>query len=160
VATAPPVLHATLIACRLNGRWLGGRWLGGRWLGALVRGPSGAGKSDLALRALSQGWRLAADDRVRVWASGGALYGAAPTTLAGLLEVRGVGVVQVEPLPFARILLVADACGDGRPPERMPEPSFEMLLGVRLARMTLDLREPSAPAKLHLALEAAAAGSV
>ena len=59
----------------------------------LIEGPSGSGKSDLALRAIEIGFRLVADDRTLVWASGGALYGRAPAPLGGLIEVRGVGVL-------------------------------------------------------------------
>ena len=60
------IRHAGLIARRM----------GGVWRGVLIEGPSGAGKSDLALRALDQGFRLVADDRVVVWTDAGRLgYG-------------------------------------------------------------------------------------
>ena len=67
---------------------------GGGWRGALLRGPSGAGKSEpgAAARCLPVG-RLVADDRTLVWSSAGRLYGRAPAALAGLVEVRGVGVL-------------------------------------------------------------------
>ena len=136
------MLHATLVARRREGRWRG----------VLVRGPSGAGKSDLALRAVAAGWRLVADDRVRLWTSGGALYGAAPAALAGLVEARGLGVLRESALPFAATTLVVDAC-DG--PERLPDPEHETLLGVSLPRVRLALREPSAVVKLGRALEGA-----
>ncbi len=77
------ILHGGLIARRQNGFWRG----------ALIEGASGSGKSDLALRAIDQGFRLVADDRVVVFPAGGRLYGRAPETLAGLIEVRGVGVI-------------------------------------------------------------------
>ena len=70
------ILHAGLVARRQDGYWRG----------VLIEGASGAGKSDLALRALDHGFRLVADDRVVVWASGGALYGRAPDSLAYLGE--------------------------------------------------------------------------
>ena len=132
------IRHAGLIAARL----------GGFWRGVLIQGPAGAGKSDLALRALQQGFVLAADDRVLLWACAGRLFGRAPDTLQGRLEVRGVGVVTLAALPFAEVALVA-RCG---PAERIPEPSFAEFLGVCVPCLDVDPREPSAPAKLRRAL--------
>ncbi len=140
-----PILHATLIAARRRGRWCG----------VLLQGCSGAGKSDLALRALEAGWRLAADDRVRVWTSGGILYGAAPGTLANLIEVRGVGVRPEPTLPFVRLVLAVEAATRAEPAERAPEPERLDLLGLQLPRLRLALLEPSAPARLERALDAA-----
>lgn len=133
------LLHAGLIA--LHGP--------GGWRGVLVQGPSGAGKSDLALRAIDQGFRLVADDRTLVWASGGVLYGRAPDTLAGRIEVRGLDVVAEPALDLCRIALVVR---DGTP-ERIPEPGFEAYEGLSLPRVTLPLLEASAPARLRRALQ-------
>ena len=91
------ILHAGLVSTYLDGFWRG----------VLIEGASGAGKSDLALRMLDQGFRLVADDRVLIWASGGALYGRAPQTLANLIEVRGLGICPEQALPFSRIVLAA-----------------------------------------------------
>ena len=77
------ILHAGLIARRLNGYWHG----------VLIEGPAGAGKSDLALRALDLGFRLVSDDRTQVFAALGRLFGRAPDSLSGQIEVRGLGVV-------------------------------------------------------------------
>ena len=118
------------------------------WRGVLIEGPAGAGKSDLAIRALDQGFRLVADDRVALWVSAGRLFGRAPETLAGLLEVRGLGVVDVAALPLAEVALVV-RCGT---PERTPDPAFTELLGVSIPLIELDPREASAPAKLSRAL--------
>ena len=133
------ILHAGLVAARL----------GGLWRGALIEGPSGAGKSDLALRALDHGFRLVADDRVVVWASGEVLYGRAPEPLAGLLEVRGVGVHAAPAINFCRIAL-AVRCGQY---ERMPEPAFCDYAGLSIPVVSIDPFEPSAPAKLGRALQ-------
>ncbi len=100
------IVHGGLVAKRL----------GGLWRAVLIEGPSGAGKSDLALRALEAGFRLVADDRVILWTSGGRLFGRAPETLFGLMEIRGLGIEPVCARPLAEVVLVA------RPgaPERMP----------------------------------------
>ena len=140
-----PILHATLIATQRESRWCG----------VLLRGGSGTGKSDLALRALAAGWRLAADDRVRVWTSGGRLYGAAAPALANLIEVRGLGVTCEPALPFTRLVLAVEAAAPSSPVERMPEPDRLDLLGIALPRLRLALCEPSALAKLERALDAA-----
>lgn len=132
------IRHAGLIAARA----------GGLWRGVLIEGPAGAGKSDLALRAIGQGFRLVADDRVALWVSGGRLFGRAPDALLGLIEVRGLAVAQLGALPLAEVALVA-RCGI---PERLPDPAFAEILGVCVPLVELDPREASAPAKLSRAL--------
>jgi serine kinase of HPr protein (carbohydrate metabolism regulator) len=132
------IRHAGLIALRL----------GGHWRGVLIEGPSGAGKSDLALRALDQGFRLVADDRVALWASQDRLFGRAPDTLAGLMELRGLGVLGAPALPFSEVALLA-RCGA---PDRLPEHETAEILGVVVPVVTLAALEPSAPAKLSRAL--------
>jgi serine kinase of HPr protein (carbohydrate metabolism regulator) len=133
------IRHGGLIALRLRGVWRG----------VLIEGPSGAGKSDLALRALDQGFSLVADDRVSLWVSESVLYGTAPQTLSGLLEVRGLQVVQVTALPLAEVALIA-RCGV---PERIPEPAFAEIAGVSVPTIEIDPRDASAPAKLRRALD-------
>jgi serine kinase of HPr protein (carbohydrate metabolism regulator) len=135
------IRHAGLIA----------RFEAGRWRGVLIEGRSGAGKSDLALRALALGWTLIADDRTLVWASEGRLYGRAPEALAGLIEVRGLGVAVLPRRAFAAIALIA-RCVESAAMERMPEADRETLLGVSLPVAAIAALEPSAPAKLGRAL--------
>jgi serine kinase of HPr protein (carbohydrate metabolism regulator) len=136
------IRHGGLIAVRSD------RAGGGRWRGVLIEGASGAGKSDLALRALDQGFRLVADDRVLLWVSQGRIFGRAPDALAGLLEVRGLGVIAAPALPLAEVALIA-RCGT---PQRLPEPQCEELLGVAVPRVEVDPRPASAPAGLRRAL--------
>lgn len=61
--------------------------------GVLLTGPSGSGKSDFLLRLLDRGYTLVADDQVEI-ADG---LAQPPPSLAGLLEIRGLGIVR---LPF------------------------------------------------------------
>jgi serine kinase of HPr protein (carbohydrate metabolism regulator) len=137
------IRHAGLVARRV----------GGRWCGALIEGASGAGKSDLALRAASAGFRLVADDRTLVWISGARLYGRAPQTLAGLIEARGLGVVRQSAIGFAEIGLVVACVTDPDEVERLPDPSFERILGAPVPRLALVAREDSALAKLQHAMD-------
>jgi serine kinase of HPr protein (carbohydrate metabolism regulator) len=134
------IRHAGLIAQRLNGRWAG----------VLIEGVSGSGKSDLALRALDHGFRLVADDRVLVWRSDGRLYGRSPKAIHGLIEVRGVGVLQITPLAYSEIVLAVRLGA----PERLPEPATKAILDVSLPCLTVPPFEESAPAKLGRALAA------
>jgi serine kinase of HPr protein (carbohydrate metabolism regulator) len=140
------IVHAGLIAARGPS---------GDWRGLLVEGPSGAGKSDLMLRALSAGFRLVADDRVLLWTSGGRIFGRAPDSLAGLMELRGVGVLRFAALPLAEVALVVRIGA----PERLPDPTSVDILGLRVPMMLLPASEASAPAKLGHALAAFDAGS-
>ncbi|MBU1379121.1 MAG: HPr kinase/phosphatase C-terminal domain-containing protein [Alphaproteobacteria bacterium] len=133
------ILHAGLIARRKAGLWRG----------VMIEGPSGSGKSDLAFRALDQGFRLVADDRVLVWVSEGRLYGRAPDTLRGLIEVRGLDVITVEPLPLCEIGFMARL----ETPERMPEPTTKTILGIEIPLLAVNPFETSAPAKLSRAME-------
>jgi serine kinase of HPr protein (carbohydrate metabolism regulator) len=143
------IVHAGLIARRVNQRWRG----------VLVEGPSGGGKSDLALRALDEGFSLVADDRVLIFASAGRLYGRAPDSLAGLVEARGVGVVRRTRLAFAAVALRAQCVTAPHAVERLPENNWSELLGISLPTLTIWPFEASAPAKLAAALEHLGAGA-
>lgn len=133
------ILHAGLIA----------RPGPGGWRGVLIEGPSGAGKSDLALRCLDHGFRLVADDRVVTWVSGGQLFGRAPDSLAGRLEIRGLGVRPVLSVPLAPVRLWVRLGA----PERMPDLETVTHLGVETPLIMLAGLENSAPVKLSHALD-------
>ncbi len=81
----------------------------------LIRGPAGSGKSQLALaliEAVRSGRlpfaRLLADDRVRLTAAHGRLIASGPKAIRGLIEVRGLGIRQMEYEPRAVVGLVID----------------------------------------------------
>jgi len=147
---AGKLLHATCVAfAPPEGRADAGREA---FLGVLLRGPSGAGKSDLALRLIDRGWRLVADDQTELQRVGDVLYGTAPATIQGRLEVRGLGIVEMPNAARAELCLVADLV-DAAAVERLPEPAFCELLGVRLPCLALDPFAVSAVAKLRLAAQ-------
>ena len=145
-ATDTQLLHGTAIA------------LGDR--AVLLRGPSGAGKSDLALRALAaslgclteQPFDLIGDDQVAVRRAGERLMVNAHPQLAGLIEVRGLGILTVPHVAEAELVLVADLAS-GRDVARLPDPwPVTDVLGVPLPVMRIAPFEASAPLKLALAL--------
>jgi HPr kinase/phosphorylase len=127
-------------------------------VGILLRGPSGAGKSDLALRLIDGGARLIADDRVELVVAGGRLVATAPRALAGLLEVRGIGILPVAALAQAEIGCVVDLVG-AHEVERLPEPMAATLAGVAVPRLALWAFAASAPAQIRLAAQVIAAGA-
>lgn len=138
----PPTIHATAIA--RDGTAI------------LLVGPPGSGKSDLALRLLDRGWQLVADDRVIATPEAGGLMLSAPATLAGLLEVRGVGILPVEAASPAPARLLVDLAAT---PDRLPEAESREIAGVALPLLRLNAFEASAPIKIERALaQALAAG--
>jgi len=122
--------------------------------GVLLRGPSGAGKSDLALRLIDGGAALVADDRVVLARDGDAILAFAPASIAGKLEVRGLGIVKLPAAVSARLRLVVDLVAPDAV-ERLPKAGETVLLGVALPVLNLAPFEASAPAKVRLALRLA-----
>lgn len=114
--------------------------------GVLLIGPAGSGKSDLALRLLGRGFRLVADDRVDI-ADG---LASPPASLAGLLEVRGLGIVRLPYAVSVRLALVVEL---GPAAERLPMPEHHTGLDLPLIR--LDPASASAPDRIILALDCA-----
>jgi serine kinase of HPr protein (carbohydrate metabolism regulator) len=117
----------------------------------LFRGPSGSGKSDLALRLVDRGARLVADDRVDLRVSGATLIAAAPPPIFGRLEVRGIGIVACPAIAETRLAVVVDLVEPAMV-ERMPEEGFATYLDIRLPLLRLAAYEPSAAAKVRLAV--------
>ena len=119
--------------------------------GLLLRGPSGAGKSDLALRLIHDGrGRLVADDQV-VLESGndGRLWASAPATLAGRIEVRGLGIRAIDHQARTPLHGVVDLV-EREAVERMPEDETAEVLDRPLPRYALHAFDASAPARLAL----------
>jgi HPr kinase/phosphorylase len=130
-------IHATTVA--IDGRAI------------VLRGPSGSGKSDLALRLIVDGADLVADDRTELTARDGALIATSPPKIAGVLEVRGVGVLSLPHRDGVPVALLADL-DVNQPPPRLPTPDWETLNGIAVARIGLAPFEASASAKLRMAL--------
>ncbi len=115
----------------------------------LLLGPPGAGKSDLALRLLARGFVLVADDRVMIEAG----LARPPSALAGLLEVRGLGIVRLAHIASVPVALAVELVPPDRPPERMPTP--RAAAGLDVPVVAVDPRAASAPDVVALALACA-----
>ena len=123
--------------------------------GVLLRGPSGSGKSDLALRLIDAGARLVADDQTELRRSGGEIVAAAPPTIAGRIEIRGLGIVRCPAVAGSPLRLVVDLVAPAEV-ERLPEPLSCRYLDCDIPLIRLAPFEASAPAKLRFAVRALA----
>ena len=128
-------LHASCVA------------VGGRAI--LITGPSGAGKSDLALRLIDRGATLVSDDQVILSIAGDQLIAAAPSTIAGKVEVRGIGIVAMAHAGSMPVALLIDLAAER---VRMPFPATRDLCGVSVPVVALAPFEASAAVKVELAL--------
>jgi HPr kinase/phosphorylase len=123
----------------------------------LLRGPPGSGKSDLALRLIDAGAQLVADDQTLLRRERDRVIATAPPAIAGLLEIRGIGVVRVAVAEMAPLLMIADLT-IASAIERMPQAQFETVLGVAIPLVALAPFEASAAARLRFLRRALAAG--
>ena len=130
-------LHASTVA--LDGR------------AVMISGPSGSGKSDLALRLLDRGFVLVSDDQTIVRREGDRLIASAPPTIAGKLEIRGVGIVAMDYLKDVPVALLVELTSDV---QRLPDDSRERpFLGIGLPLISVDALTASAASKVALALD-------
>lgn len=117
----------------------------------VIMGPSGSGKSDLALRLLDRGFTLVSDDQTVVRKDGERLVASAPPNIAGKLEIRGIGIVQMETVSDVPVALLVELTSEI---QRLPDENRERpLLGVKLPLISIDAMTASAPSKVALALD-------
>lgn len=96
----------------------------------LIRGASGSGKSNLALRMLAFGAELVADDRVVLTLRGRYVHASCPSSLRGLIEARGMGLMHATPAPPTRLSCVVDL--DHESDSRLPVRQTVTVLGCDL----------------------------
>lgn len=117
----------------------------------MISGPSGSGKSDLALRLLDRGFALVSDDQTLVRRQGDRLIASAPSNIAGKLEIRGIGIVEMDHVDDIPVALLVELSSDI---QRLPDDDRERpILGVPLPLISIDALAASAPSKVALALE-------
>lgn len=136
-------VHATSVA--LDGR------------AVLIFGPSGSGKSDLALRLIDRGFVLVSDDQTMVRKAGERLLASAPATIAGKLEIRGLGIVEMPTDCDVPVMMIVELASEL---QRMPDDSpARSILGVSIPMIGVDAKTASAPIKVALALDRLGGGA-
>jgi HPr kinase/phosphorylase len=148
------LVHATAVALADAAVPFGGHTDGA----VLLFGESGAGKSDVALRLIAAGAKLVSDDQTALFVESGRVFAEAPANLRGKLEVRGLGILEVDCIARSPVIL-AVKLENGARIARLPDAGFYALPaglegGVNPPLLTLNASEASTPAKIA----AAAAG--
>ena len=117
----------------------------------LIAGPSGSGKSDLALPLLDRGFTLVSDDQTIVRREGDRLVASAPPTIKGKLEIRGIGIVEMDTVDDIPVALFVELTSEIM---RLPDDRRERpVLGVNLPLVSVDALTASAASKVALALD-------
>lgn len=132
-------VHATTVA--INGD------------GVLIRGPAGSGKSDLALRLIDAGAGLIADDYTKLEINDGQVFVSPPETISGMMEVRGIGVMHIGTSGQAPLMMIVNLVRHELI-ERLPEHLNTEIMGTPVPLIEVDPFEPSAAAKVRMALKA------
>lgn len=133
------IIHATLV--KLDGK------------GILLIGKSGSGKSDLALRLIeNKKASLVADDIVDIVLQNGKLFGSVPQNLAGLLEVRNIGIIKYPYIESSSVDMLVNLTESSEEIERMPSNTKDVILGLEINKIDLYAKESSAADKVVAAL--------
>tara|TARA_B100001971_G_C17727271_1_gene304151 strand:+ start:13 stop:432 length:420 start_codon:yes stop_codon:yes gene_type:complete len=119
----------------------------------LIRGASGSGKSNLALKLIDNGAILISDDQTIIENSEGSIWAKTAPNIAGLLEVRGIGIVEVDHAPQGILVLIIDL--QSPVAERIPDPAFELIADTKIRRAVIDPNDPMALKKINIALKLA-----
>jgi len=98
--------------------------------GVLITGAAGRGKSTLALQLMAFGAQLVADDQVLLSCENDTLTARCPDILSGVIEARGVGVLNADPVASAPVRLVVDL--NVAEPDRIPPRREVTLLGCNI----------------------------
>jgi hypothetical protein len=127
--------------------------------GVLILGDSGGGKSLLSLLLIAAGAKLVADDRVELFVRNRKLVARAPANIAGFIEARGVGIVEIPYVADAAIALVvklSDTMPSRLPRHGVYEPPEPLLLARDKwpPMLRLAAADQAAPAKVALAAAA------
>lgn len=143
LVVVPQKLHASCVS------------IGSR--GVLLIGKSGSGKSDVALRLISRGAMLVADDQTLLRVEGKYLIASVDTSIRGLLEIRGVGLVQYPVANNIPVNLVVKL-SPREEMEHIPAPASFEYMGVTIPQITLHGFDAVTPDKIFAALYALGSG--
>jgi serine kinase of HPr protein (carbohydrate metabolism regulator) len=117
----------------------------------LLTGLSGAGKSDLALRLIDRGFTLVSDDQTLVKRQGTHLVASCPPTIAGKIEIRGIGILDVDYVTQVPVALLVELTSEV---QRLPDDNRERpIVGVPIPLISVDAQTASAAAKVVIALD-------
>ena len=117
----------------------------------LFRGPSGCGKSDLALRCINRGATLISDDQTMLWKENKKIFASPPATIAGKLEVRGLGILEFPYIERAQVALVLDLVNEDAM-ERLPDINFVDYFNLKVPNFRLHAFQCSAVEKVSIAM--------
>ena len=120
-------------------------------LGVFIQGASGSGKSDLALRLIDDDADLISDDQVVIKVVGHKLQLLPPDNIAGLIEVRGFGVVKLKSVREIPLCLVIKV-DPNKQLKRMPRMKNELIKRIPVPVIHINPFESSAIAKIKIAL--------
>jgi len=120
--------------------------------GVLIRGESGMGKSEIALELIKRGHQLVADDRVDCYRIHNKIVGKAPDMLRGMLEIRGIGIINVQRMfgiasviPKAEVSLEISLVKwqDNADYDRVgiEEKKYDSIIGVDIPKIVIPVRE-------------------
>ena len=98
--------------------------------GVLIKGASGSGKSALSLQLMALGASLVSDDRTLIETRGDRLWASCPATLRGMIEARGVGILQTPAIERAALTTIIDM--DVIETQRLPETRETQIAGISL----------------------------
>ena len=121
----------------------------------MILGASGSGKSSLALQLLALGCCLVSDDRTEVMRKGNRLLATAPIQISGLIEARGIGILNVPVVGSHPVVLIVDL--DVKETDRLPEDRTTQVLDIDLPVLRKS-DEPHFPAAILLYLKHNSAG--
>lgn len=131
----PSFLHATCVT--LKGK------------GVLICGKPGSGKSSLALQLMDRGALLVSDDQTFLTQKGETLIAQPPSSLKGLLEVRGVGICPFPHQDQSPIALWVDICEE-KDVERLPNQDFIEYYTIQVPYLKIKKNDPLGAIKVEI----------
>ncbi|WP_249175464.1 HPr(Ser) kinase/phosphatase, partial [Clostridium tyrobutyricum] len=133
-------------------------------VGMLITGESGIGKSETALELIKRGHRLVADDAVDIKEIDGELHGKSPYITSGMIEVRGMGIIDISALyglssvlksKIIHLVVYIEQWKESQNYDRLGvDKQYINILNVPLRKLTLPIRPGR---NLAVIIEAAAA---